>query len=158
MTDELKQQYTLRITQANRSDLVVIVFDMALNYLDDVRAAEAEHDRAAFREGIRHASSCINELLTSLDYQQTISIGLGSLYMFMLRELALIDMRNRTEGMDEIEGMLHKLRDSFDTVSKSDTSAPLMQNTQAVYAGLTYGRSTLNESLGNQNVSRGICV
>lgn len=158
MTDELKRQYTLRITQANRSELTVVVFDMALSYLEDVKAAETVKDRMAFREAIRHANGCINELLSSLDYQQTISVGLGALYTYMIRELALIDMRNRTEGLDEIAGMLHKLRDSFEIASRDDTGAPLMQNAQTVYAGLTYGRDALNESLQTQSRSRGICV
>ncbi len=158
MTDELKRQYTLRITQANRSELTVVVFDMALSYLEDVKAAETAQDRMAFREAIRHANGCINELLSSLDYQQTISVGLGALYTYMIRELALIDMRNRTEGLDEIAGMLHKLRDSFEIASRDDTGAPLMQNAQTVYAGLTYGRDALNESLQTQSRSRGICV
>ena len=39
MTKELKQQYTLRITQANKSALVVILYEMTITYLEDAMKA-----------------------------------------------------------------------------------------------------------------------
>ena len=33
MTKEMKQNYTLRISQANKSELVVIVYEMLLTYI-----------------------------------------------------------------------------------------------------------------------------
>ncbi len=35
MTKELKQQYTLKITQANKTQLVVILYEMLLIYLEE---------------------------------------------------------------------------------------------------------------------------
>ena len=35
MTKECKQQFTLRITQANATQLVVILYEMTLQYLTD---------------------------------------------------------------------------------------------------------------------------
>ena len=49
-------------------------------------------------------------------------------------------------AIDEAEKILKRLYTSFCEVAKSDTSGPLMRNTQQVYAGMTYGRTTLNES------------
>ena len=34
MTKEMKQNYTLRISQANKSELVVIVYEMLLTYIE----------------------------------------------------------------------------------------------------------------------------
>ena len=49
MTKECKQQFTLRITQANSTQLIVILYEMTLQYLadgeqaaDDAGLAEAE--------------------------------------------------------------------------------------------------------------------
>ena len=39
MTKEMKQIFTRRITQANRTQLVVVVYDMLLTYLDDAKKA-----------------------------------------------------------------------------------------------------------------------
>ena len=35
MTDEKKQQYTLKISQASRTQLVVILYEMTLDYLKE---------------------------------------------------------------------------------------------------------------------------
>ena len=39
MTKECKQQFTLRITQANATQLVVILYEMTLQYLADAEQA-----------------------------------------------------------------------------------------------------------------------
>ena len=48
-----------------------------------------------------------------------------------------------------------KLHDAYQTVSKKDDSAPLMDNIQTVYAGITYGRTDVNESFMDNNERRG---
>lgn len=158
MTDELKQEYTLRISQANRSELTVILYEMLLSYIADVREAHENMDRTAFREGIRKANGCVKELLASLDYSYEISYGLSNLYLYVSRELALTDVRNRPDGLESVEKVIQGLCESFRKVSTLDKSETLMHNTQTVYAGLTYGKSDLNESLYSQGGSRGICV
>lgn len=40
MTKEMKQIFTRRITQANRTQLVVILYDMILTYLKDAATAQ----------------------------------------------------------------------------------------------------------------------
>lgn len=35
MTKELKQEYTLRITQANKTQLAVILYEMTITYLEE---------------------------------------------------------------------------------------------------------------------------
>ena len=39
MTKECKQQFTLRITQANATQMVVILYEMTLQYLADAEQA-----------------------------------------------------------------------------------------------------------------------
>ena len=39
MTKECRQQFTLRITQANKTELIVILYEMILTYLDDAERA-----------------------------------------------------------------------------------------------------------------------
>lgn len=37
------------------------------------------------------------------------------------------------------------MKESFEEIAKQDTSGPVMENSQQVYAGLTYGKGSLNE-------------
>ena len=48
MTKEMKQQFTLKITRANKSQLVVILYEMLLTYLDEAQSAHEKNDRSNF--------------------------------------------------------------------------------------------------------------
>ena len=63
MTKECKQQFTLRITQANSTQLIVILYEMTLQYLAD---GEQAADDAGLAEAVHRARGCIKELLNSL--------------------------------------------------------------------------------------------
>ena len=65
---------------------------------------------------------------------------------------------NKTDHMSEMIRNFRKLRDAYDTISKQDKSEPLMANAQDVYAGFTYGKTDINESLLNNGIARGYSV
>ena len=44
MTDEKKQEFTLRITSANKTELVEILYEMLLVYIDDANDAIVKKD------------------------------------------------------------------------------------------------------------------
>ena len=39
MTREMKQEFTLRITQANKTQLITILYEMVLLYIDEAQEA-----------------------------------------------------------------------------------------------------------------------
>ena len=57
--------------------------------------------------------------------------------------------------LESCERMLTMLRKSFYEVSKTDDSAPLMQNTQQVYAGLTYSNGGGASEMLDAGANRG---
>lgn len=150
MTKELKQQFTLKITQANKSQLVVILYEMLLAYLEEAREAYEKDDRNNFREGIRKSRGCLNELMASLHFEYEPAMNLLQLYLYANRELARADIRNSTKELEHVETVMKKLHGAYEEISRQDSSDSVMSNTQAVYAGLTYGKNTLTESLAYQ--------
>ena len=50
---------------------------------------------------------------------------------------------------------MRRLYDGFVQAAAQDMSAPLMKNTQQVYAGYTYGRDDLVETFDKPDRSRG---
>lgn len=158
MTKEMKQIFTRRITQANRTQLVVIVYDMLLAYLEDGMKAYDVDNKQEFIRNLELARNCIAELRSSLDFKYDLSKNLFSIYAFADRELANDIYGVKTENMDAIIKMFRKLRDAYHTISKEDNSEPLMENIQDVYAGFTYGKTDVNESLVNNGAERGYCV
>lgn len=155
MTKEMKQQFTLKITRANKSQLVVILYEMLLAYLDEAQSAHENGSKEEFRDGIRKARACLRELMASLHYEYEMAFRLQQLYLYADRELTRADVHNRKEELSHVRMVITKLHDAYATVSSQDTSAPIMENTQAVYAGLTYGRDDLIVNLADQGSSRG---
>lgn len=158
MTRELKQQFTLKISQANKSQLVVILYEMMLAYIDDAKQANKAQDKEAFRQGIKRAKGCLHELMASLHLEYPIAGNLMQLYAHADRQLTRADIRNTVQELIHVEAIMSKLHAAFEEVSRQDKSEPIMANTQTVYAGLTYGRNDLTESLADQGSSRGFRV
>lgn len=158
MTKEMKQIFTRRITQANRTQLVVILYDMILTYLGDAASAQEIGCEQEYKKDMQCARNCISELRCSLDFTYDLSRNLFAIYAFADRELAH-DMHGiNAEQLAQITGMFQKLRDAYNTISKQDHSQPLMENAQNVYAGFTYGRTDVNESLSQYGTARGYCI
>ena len=154
----MKQIFTRRITQANRTQLVVILYDMILTYLKDAATAQEIGCEQEFKKDMQCARNCISELRGSLDFNYDLARNLFAIYAFADRELAH-DMRGiSAEQLVQITGMFQKLRDAYHTISKEDQSQPLMENAQDVYAGFTYNRTDVNESLLQYGTARGFCV
>lgn len=158
MTKEMKQIFTRRITQANSTQLVVILYDMILAYLKDAAAAQETGCEQEFKKDMQCARNCISELRGSLDFNYDLSRNLFAIYAFADRELAHDMYGIDAEQLSQISGMFQKLRDAYHTISREDHSQPLMENAQNVYAGYTYGRTDVNESLMQYGAARGYRV
>ena len=152
MTKECKQQFTLRITQANSTQLIVILYEMTLQYLAD---GEQAVDDAGLVEAVHRARGCIKELLNSL---HSPAGELSRLYLFCLRRLAVCEVRRDRTILEEIRKVIAPLCDAYRQIQDQDTSGPVMNNSQTVYAGLTYGRNQLTENMADQGTNRGMLV
>ena len=157
MTKEQIQEYTLKITKANRSRLIVIVYELALSYLDTAIKAFDDNDQETFKNNASYAGKCVGDLLEALDFNYEPSYPLMRIYIFVSKEISLAPIKKDKEGLIVAKRLLAKLKKSFDDIAAEDDSAPLMSNTQEVYAGLTYGKGSLNESI-NSTSNRGFCV
>ena len=68
MKKEQIVDFTRRISQANRSGLVVVMYDIFFTYLDDARAAYDAADWDAYKEALRGAQRAIDELISALNF------------------------------------------------------------------------------------------
>ena len=156
MTKEMTQQFTLRITQANPTEMVVILYEMLLCYLEEGKEALEKRDTAAFKEANRKSRGCLNELLQSLNMEYEPAPALQQLYLFCIRRLALSEVKQNTELLAEIERVIKPLCDAYGQIAGQNQVGPVMNNSQAVYAGLTYGKNTLTENMADQGTNRGM--
>ena len=157
MTSECKQQFTLRITQANSTELVVILYEMMLSYLDDAEEALKAGDEDALVQAIRKSRGCLNELEQSLHMEYEISGHLLRLYFYCARRLVHAQA-HEAEAFDEIRRVIKPLHDAYEEIAAQNPGGPVMDNSQTIYAGLTYGRNSLNENMADQGTNRGMRV
>lgn len=148
MTDEAKKNFTMRITQANKSELVVILYEIYLTYLED--ALHAGEKKEEFHQAIRKARKCMDELIGSLDFTYELSHRLFQLYVYVNKEMVAADVRGKTDSLRICRRIMQGLMEAYREVSRQDTSGPVMENAQTVYAGLTYGRGSLTENMMQQ--------
>ena len=148
MKKELLQEYAARVTQANRSELVVVIYEATLASIAEGKQRLAEGQIEEARTEIARARGMITELMGSLDLQYGISHYLRQLYIFAYQELCQGIALREPERFDHASDIFEKLLPSFKEVAKQDDSDAVMENVQTIYAGLTYGRGTLNETVG----------
>ncbi len=156
MTREKKQEFTLRISQANPTELVVILYEMLLCYLEDGRTALEQGEDNEFREAIRKAKGCLGELMNSLNFKYEPAPALLSLCGYCLRKLTVAELKRSEEPLGEAEKVIIPLKNAFQQIAGKNSAGPVMNNSQTVYAGLTYGRNTLTENMADQGANRGM--
>ena len=117
MDREAIKTYSYRISQATRSELVVIVYDIIRDYLKD---AVSTSDNAVFKEKLHMAMRGIDQLITGLDMQYELSGNLYVLYNYMKRTLIGAQVSYDKNVVNSIYDMLGQLRQSFYEVSRQD--------------------------------------
>lgn len=158
MTNEQKQVYTRRISASNRAQLITVVYDMTLDYMSDGKEALTANtfDDADF--ALTRARACLDDLIGALDMQYEMSRGLMELYLFCKRELSMAQGKRDATRIANAKMVIDKLRGAWVQIEDKDESDASFDNAQTVYAGLTYGKGTLNESVADPNANRGLTV
>ena len=81
MTREVKQEFTLRITQANKTQLITILYEMVLLYINEAEEALDAGDKTEFKSAVRKIRGCMNELTASLNFDYELAQNLLQLYL-----------------------------------------------------------------------------
>lgn len=148
MEKEHLQEYAARVSQANRSELVVVIYEIALDSMRESKQLLESGEVEAARKETGRSRGLITELMSSLDMQYTISHYLRHLYVYAYHEICHAVAERKPELFDHAINIFEGLLPSFREVAKQDASEPVMQNTQKIFAGLTYGKGSLNETIG----------
>lgn len=158
MTADQKKEFTRKITQANSAQLIVILYDITLVYVNDaIRFMDAKD---MVNAGIQadFAKKCLEEMIHNLHFEYELAKNLHQIYLSMKKSLREGIRDEKRELLLSVKNNLQKLRDAYEQVVSQDESAPVMSHTQTVVAGLTYGRHSLNENLSDVSSDRGFRV
>ena len=158
MTKEEIKDYSFRITQGSRTDIIVVMYDLAIKYQQDAIKAFNDDDRPEFRAQCLNAVRVVDDLIEALDFSYELAMPLLRVYEYISREISGAVIKNDIEALNRCIRYLGSLKESFEKVAAQDSSGPVMGNSQSVYAGLTYGKGTLNENVTAENMNRGFSV
>ena len=155
MTNEQIKEFTLRTTGANDSGLILVLFDIVKVYAGDAISAHMNQDDDAYLRSIRLAKKAHNELMACINPGDELGKKVLAIFRFIYGKLVSSEVKRAPQELDRCIGMLDNLRVGFEKLHSIDTSEPVMKNTHQVYAGLTYGKGTLNESMLGDSYNRG---
>lgn len=74
MTNERIQEFTRRITQANRSGLTLIKFEILFAYFDDICKAFEEHNREGISKAVHLSDEVLKSFQETLDFRDRKSV------------------------------------------------------------------------------------
>lgn len=156
MTKEQIQEFTRRISQENHSGLILVLCDMEHVYLNDALAAYEQGEQDVYQKNAELAKQCMHELITCFSPEDRLGRQVISILRFLYGKLVRSVVQKKPDELDRCAGMVDNLRVGFEHLHAIDNEASVMQNTHQVYAGLTYGKGTLQESIQGVNYeSRG---
>ncbi len=158
MTSEKQNEFTQRIATANKTEMIVIVYDIALAYADDAQEAYDRGDLAEYARYLTRARKCVDDLIEALNFDIEISNQLFSLYNFVKKRLLNSRITDNDRGLRDAKKTLIGMKDIFVELAKLDDSGVMMDSTRHVVTGMTYGRGGLDDSVVNAQNSREFSV
>ena len=116
-----------RRTQAQSStplERVVMLYDGALRFARQARAAMDQNDIATRRDGLSKAIAIVGELQATLDMEQggEISASLDRLYDYVQMRLLDATMHKDPGAIDDAMRVLDTLRDAWQTIAAGNPS------------------------------------
>ena len=156
MTKEQIQEYTLKTSQANHSGLIVILFDVEQIHIGDALSSYKAGDIDEYLRYIELAKRAHNEIMSGVNPKDKAGAGMLKVLRFIYARLVKSSVTRKPDELERCMAMMDKFKVCFEKLQDIDDPEPVMKNTHQVYAGLTYGRGMLDESINVQNYeSRG---
>ena len=147
--------FNRKIAQSNPTQLICVLYEIYFAYERDALEALEAGQQEDYVAAVRGCSRVVLHLRSVLDFSYEISGELYALYTFVARELAKAMYREKKEEILNAGKIMKTLQEAFAQVAKEDLREPMMNNTQEVTVGLTYGRNRLNESVAKDIGTRG---
>ncbi len=137
-----------QVANATRGQLLKITYDLLLESLENIKKHAQEGAQKEYSYEVARSRQILQELIDTLDFKQEISQNLMQIYVY-INGLLIKSLINYDEVLiDESKALINQLLEGWDGATAKDTeNAKAMGNAQQVYAGFTYGKNDLNESV-----------
>jgi len=152
------EAYILRISQAGPVGLVVINFEILLDYLGAAKKA-APLGIEEMRPFIGKAQDALQELIQSLDFRVSLSHDFYDIYSYTFGMLAsaaaAATVQSAEEAVSEAEELMGMLLKGWQETAEKEPDEPQDPNAPKVYSGLTYGKDGKPNEYIDEDKNRG---
>lgn len=136
---------TARVVNSSQLELVTLSYEVILDNLKTSLNNINEID-------LKISKAFLKDLSNALDMKYEISKNLKQLYNYVDELLVSCEISNdenrKSEYLNESIKIITKLYDAYNKiVNDQNEKEKVMENTDAIYSGLTYGMNGLNETV-----------
>lgn len=146
MTEEQMDAYKMRIAQAGIAEMTTIMLEMEMQWIQDASAAYTEKKLEEFERCVDKAQSVQVELMNVMNMENPVAVDVYSVFVYINKQLIRAKIKRQPLEFERLVAMLEKYHAGFSELIKTDQGGPVMQLSEKVYAGLTYGAGGLVES------------
>lgn len=146
MTEEQMNVYKMRITQAGIGEMTLIMLDMEMQWIEEALEAYDKQDMEEFIKCVDKAQSVQMELMNVLNMKNQVAVDVYSVFAFINKVLIRSKIKREPLDLERCKKLLERYHKSFEAVAKTDKEGPVMEQSEKVYAGLTYGSGGLVEN------------
>lgn len=116
MNQYVKQYQKANIETASREQILIMLYDGAIQYLNKAKIAMTEKDIAMTHQNLIGAQNIIQEFINSLDREiaPQLAENLISLYEYFIRRLIQANVKRQMEPIDEVLKYLKNLKATWE--------------------------------------------
>jgi flagellar protein FliS len=117
--------YQTQIQSRSPLELVVMLYDGGLRFLQQTVDAMERGDLVAKRDALSRAMAIVAELHGMLDLEQggEVAASLDSLYTYMMERLTTANQQRDTAPVAEVMRLMSGLRDAWSQIAQAPTPA-----------------------------------
>ncbi|MEI5907609.1 flagellar export chaperone FliS [Bacillus spongiae] len=104
------------VNTASSGELTLMLYNGCLKFLHAGKKAMQDQHIELKNTNIQKAQNIIQELMVTLNLEIEMSQNMLSLYDYMNRQLMTANVKNDLDIMEEVEGMIVELRDTWKQV------------------------------------------
>ncbi|MDE6357443.1 MAG: flagellar protein FliS [Eubacteriales bacterium] len=150
-----KKDYVAKISNASPLQLIIINFEIIIDYINESKQYIGTKNKN-FDFNVKKSRQFLSELRYSLNMEYEISANLMSLYNFIDSQLAHYLFNEKIEIANHCINILNNILEGFkDIENKEEDKSSLMENTQQIFAGLTYDKKGNLEEFIDTDTNRG---
>lgn len=146
MTEEQMNVYKMRIAQAGIAEMTTIMLEMEIQWIRDAVVAYDGNNKEEFVRCTGKAQAVQVELMNVMNMENPVAVDVYSVFAYINKQLIHSKIKQQPLEFERLAALLEQYHTSFEELVKTDQGGPVMQQSEKVYAGLTYGAGGLVES------------